>query len=212
LTLTYQRYFNNGVTTRLTRAEQAGRNRELVLDAARRVFLARGYAGATVEAIADEAGFSKGVVYSQFDGKADLLLTLLDERIAERAAQNARLVEAGTGWEALVALLHVQDRRLADDADWARLLIEFRVLAARDPELNARYAAAHRRTVDALADCVVAAYAKAGAQPPAAPRLLAEFMFAVTSGLTLERAADPAALPQEPLEDLARRLLGVPSP
>jgi hypothetical protein len=37
-------------------------------------------------------------------------------------------------------------------------------------------------------------------------------MFAVTSGLTLERAADPAALPQEPLEDLARRLLGVPSP
>ncbi|GAA4875077.1 TetR/AcrR family transcriptional regulator [Pseudonocardia benzenivorans] len=200
------------MTTRLTRAEQAGRNRELVLDAARRVFLARGYAGATVEAIADEAGFSKGVVYSQFDGKADLLLTLLDERIAERAAQNARLVEAGTGWEALVALLHVQDRRLADDADWARLLIEFRVLAARDPELNARYAAAHRRTVDALADCVVAAYAKADAQPPAAPRLLAEFMFAVTSGLTLERAADPAALPQEPLEDLARRLLGVPSP
>jgi AcrR family transcriptional regulator len=55
---------------RLTRAEQSERNRGLVLAAARRVFLARGYHGATLEQIADEAGFSKGVVYSQFESKA----------------------------------------------------------------------------------------------------------------------------------------------
>ena len=59
---------------RLTRAEQSERNRGLVLAAARRVFLARGYHGATLEQIADEAGFSKGVVYSQFESKADLFL------------------------------------------------------------------------------------------------------------------------------------------
>ena len=47
---------------RLTRAEQNERNRALVLEAARRVFLARGYHAATVEEIADEAGFSRGVV------------------------------------------------------------------------------------------------------------------------------------------------------
>src|SRR3954462_12033994 len=104
--------------TRLSRAEQVERNRELVLDAARRVFLARGYAGATLEAIAEEAGFSKGVVYSQFDGKAHLLLTLLDARIAERAAQNARVVDAGPGPDAMVGLLRVHDQRLTDDTDW----------------------------------------------------------------------------------------------
>jgi AcrR family transcriptional regulator len=79
---------------RLTRAEQAARNRALVLDAARRVFLARGYHGATLEQIADEAGFSKGVVYSQFESKADLFLALLEARISERAAESARMAES----------------------------------------------------------------------------------------------------------------------
>ena len=200
------------MTTRLTRTEQAGRNRELVLDAARRVFLARGYAGATLEAIAEEAGFSKGVVYSQFDGKADLLLTLLEARIAERTAQNARVVEASTGQDAIVRLLRVQDQRLADDAGWSRLLIEFRVLAAREPELNARYAAAHARTLDGLTANVIACHAKAGIEPPADPRLIAEFMIAVATGLTLERAANPDALPQAALERLAARIFDVPAP
>ena len=50
------------MSPRLTRVEQSVRNRELVLAAARRVFLERGYHGASLEQIADEAGFSKGVV------------------------------------------------------------------------------------------------------------------------------------------------------
>ena len=48
----------------MSRVEQVERNRDLVLAAARRVFLHRGYSGATLDAIAQEAGFSKGVVYS----------------------------------------------------------------------------------------------------------------------------------------------------
>ena len=69
------------------------RNRRLVLEAARRVFLARGYASATLDVIAEEAGFSKGVVYSQFDSKADMFLALLEASISERAEQNERLAE-----------------------------------------------------------------------------------------------------------------------
>src|SRR6185295_9164397 len=64
----------DGMKTGVPRAEQIERNRGLVLAAARRVFLERGYAGATLDAIAEEAGFSKGVVYSRFGGKADLFL------------------------------------------------------------------------------------------------------------------------------------------
>ena len=47
---------------RLSRAEQNERNRALVLEAARRIFLARGYHAATLDEIADQAGFSRGVV------------------------------------------------------------------------------------------------------------------------------------------------------
>jgi AcrR family transcriptional regulator len=65
----------------LSRVEQTERNRSLVLDAARDVFMARGYHAATLEQIAESAGFSRGVVYSQFESKADLFLSLLEARI-----------------------------------------------------------------------------------------------------------------------------------
>ena len=66
------------MSRRLSRAEQTDRNRAELFAAARRVFLARGYHAATLEQIADEAGFSKGVVYSRFASKADMFLALLE--------------------------------------------------------------------------------------------------------------------------------------
>ena len=119
-------------------------NRASVLAAARRVFLAKGYAGATLEAIAEEAGFSKGVVYSQFGGKADLFLALLDARIDERAAQNEQSqplpAPAGAPPRCCPCCTNF-DRDAHVEAGWARVLIEFRSVAMRDPELNRRYAA-----------------------------------------------------------------------
>ena len=140
---------------RLTRAEQSERNRGLVLAAARRVFLDRGYHGATLEQIADEAGFSKGVVYSQFESKADLFLALLEARISERAAENARLAESLPDGD-LVGLIGHFTRGDQATPGWQLLVIEFRVHAARDAGLSRRYAAAHARTVDALAGVLAA--------------------------------------------------------
>jgi AcrR family transcriptional regulator len=179
---------------RLSRAEQAERNRALVLDAARQVFLARGYHGATLEQIADEAGFSKGVVYSQFDSKADLFLALLQARIEERAAENARLAKSLAGDGGLPALMEHLARGDQATPGWALLVIEFRVHAARDPLLARRYAEAHARTVEALADVLVTVGARDGDEPAVAPQRLAELALALSSGITLEHAASPDAL------------------
>jgi len=180
---------------RLSRAEQAGRNRTLVLDAARQVFLARGYHGATLEQIADEAGFSKGVVYSQFESKADLFLALLEARIEERAAENARLAGSLPGSEqGLLALVDHLARGDQATPGWLLLVIEFRVHAARDAELSRRYSAAHARTVEALAGVLAAVFARNGQAPAAEPRRLAELALALSAGATLEQAADQAAL------------------
>src|ERR1700712_1485259 len=90
---------------RLRRSEQVARNREVVLDAARRVFLARGYAGSSLEAIADDAGFSSGVVYSQFGSKADLFFALLERRIEDRASQNEQITKEFGGADGVRALM-----------------------------------------------------------------------------------------------------------
>ncbi|GAA3160723.1 TetR/AcrR family transcriptional regulator [Blastococcus jejuensis] len=195
------------MTTRLTRPQQVERNRTLLLDAARRTFLARGYAGATIDAIAEEAGFSKGVVYSQFAGKADLFLTLLEQRIVDRAAENGRLVAEHSGPDALRSLLRTSARRSRHGSDWGRLLIEFRLVAAHDPELNARYRVLHDRTIDLFAETVTAALARDGLAPAYPARTFAQLVLALDTGVVLERAADPDALPLELAEHVLARLV-----
>jgi AcrR family transcriptional regulator len=185
-----------GMRTGLSRDEQVIRNRELVLQAARRVFLAKGYAGATLDAIAEEAGFSKGVVYSQFDSKADLFLALLERRIAERADQNARLAEQmPPGRQVIEAALRLTDQLHSAEPRWLLLVIEFRAHAARDRELNRRYAEMHERTVDGVAALIDDLHRRSGTTPPLPTRVLAELILALSSGAILERVANPRALP-----------------
>ena len=180
---------------RLTRAEQSERNRALVLDAARSVFLARGYHAATVEEIADEAGFSRGVVYSRFGTKADLLLALLDRRIDELAEQNAALARGLSGDRGAVALMDQVSGRVHDDPGWGLLLIEFRVHAARDPELSRRYAAAHRRTTAGLAAVLAGVYERAGQDPPFPAGRAGRTAGRTRLGRAARARRHPAALP-----------------
>jgi AcrR family transcriptional regulator len=196
---------------RLRRDAQVERNRGLLLAAARRVFLARGFHGATLDAIAEEAGFSKGVVYSQFESKADLFLALLEERIAERAEQNERIVrEAASGAAGLSAIVALGERLGAAEPEWSLLVLEFRAHAARDPALNVRYAAAHARTAERLA--AVLSKLLPGAEAAWPPERVATLLLALSSGVSLENLATPGALPPGAVGDLLARALGATEP
>ena len=198
-----------GMSPRLRRAQQVERNREAVLAAARRVFLANGYSGATLEAIADEAGFSKGVVYSQFDSKADLFLALLERRISERAAENERVSHALGGPQAIRALIRAAARDADRDPGWQVLLIEFRIVAARDPDLNRRYAAAHSRTLVMLSRLLARMHAREAIEPAYPYRTMAEVVLALGVGIALERVANPRALPLRHAEVMLANALGL---
>jgi AcrR family transcriptional regulator len=176
---------------RLSRAEQNQRNHGLVLAAARRVFLARGYHAASLDEIADEAGFSRGVVQSRFGNKADLFLALLEERVQERATENRRLARPLSGATGAQLMREHAARRNRAELDWGLLLIEFRVHAARDPELNERYAAVHIRARHELAGVITEVYGRAGQQPPSPPEEMAQLILTIETGIRLELAADP---------------------
>jgi len=203
------------MSSRLSRAEQNDRNRALLLAAARRVFLARGYYAATLEQIADEAGFSKGVVYSRFASKADMFLALLEDRIEERAAQNARAATELAGSGDFDALLDLAQQAERAAPGWRLLVTEFRIHAARDPELNRRYAALHARAVEGIARALVSISERAGETLPSPPRQLAELVLAIEAGLALEQSANPDALggPDLPvLRRLTSWLASAPAP
>ena len=63
------------------RAEQAQATRQRILEGARAQFLAKGWTGTTVKAIADAAGVSPATVYAVFGTKRAMLSSLIDEAI-----------------------------------------------------------------------------------------------------------------------------------
>ena len=60
------------------RKEQARQTRLQIAEAARELFFEHGYAGATIDAIAQQAGVAQETVYSIFDNKRKILAFLLD--------------------------------------------------------------------------------------------------------------------------------------
>lgn len=67
---------------RLTREESKARTRQELLRAAGRLFLRNGFVATSLSDIAEEAGLTKGAVYSNFESKEDLFLALLAGDVA----------------------------------------------------------------------------------------------------------------------------------
>ena len=184
--------------TRRSRVEQVEYNRERVLAAALEVFEEKGYHAATVDEMAERAGYSKGVVYSQFGSKSDLFLALLARRVEQRARENLEIAMSVTGPEGLRDVIARQEQRLPEDRRWNLLVLEFRVYAARMPELNERYIEIHERTVAGIARVIQLAFDRGQVEPAFAPQQLARLILAIATGYVLEDLAYPGPLPFDP--------------
>ncbi|MEU0820247.1 TetR/AcrR family transcriptional regulator [Streptomyces mirabilis] len=187
------------VRRRLTRAEAKARTRRLLLDAAARVFARKGFAGASVEEIAESAGFSIGALYSNFGGKEALFLELMAERGLGRVAEAAQTLdrhEAGTGEAAAELgrlLVHVADK----DTDFAPLQAEFWLYAVRNPHVLDTMAAAFREPRQALEGLIDTWLAEQGGPAEAPAESVATVVAALFQGLVRLRRVDPDSVPEE---------------
>lgn len=178
-------------TRRLTRAESKALTRERLLEAARVVFLQRGFHATTVDQIAEEAGFTKGAVYSAFDSKADMFLALYEERVARRADAYLRSAEGLGADEQARAAVAEWVEVLRRDRDWSLVLIEFWTHAARDDKLRERFSRLHATLRHSLAEAFEGAAERSGRRLVASSELLATASMALANGFVLEGFAEP---------------------
>jgi AcrR family transcriptional regulator len=161
-----------------------------LVDAARKVVLARGYAGLTLDAVEAEAGLNKSLVRYYFGDKAGLVAALVDSLFPRQADLAEETARAGAGGDQLRALLHLQ-RGVATDDDVNRLFWELLPHVLRDRELLRRFAAAYRESRLMDGSCVQAAGPDIdGAQA----ERLAALTVAVLEGLSIQRVIDPGGL------------------
>src|SRR2546422_4324449 len=140
---------------RLTREEKKARTRERLLEAAGRVFARDGFVAASIDAVAEEAGLTKGAVYSNFASKEDLFLALIDVHLNERALQVPEQVDPDQSFQEQAE----QSARLFMDLlenqrDWYLLDLEAASYAARNPEFHAKFWGHYRAWRSALAKVI----------------------------------------------------------
>jgi AcrR family transcriptional regulator len=192
------------VRQRLTRAERSAQTRAELMASARRLFLRHGFHAASLEQVAEEAGFTIGAVYSRFGGKADLFLAILDERIDQIVAEVAEVARDEQPLPAHAELLAGRRMALLErERDWFPLVLEFWSHAARDERLRREFGARHERLVQAYAGLIEADYARLGLPLPLAPEVLARAVVAMGNGVALERLTDPDRVPEGLLSTMA---------
>jgi AcrR family transcriptional regulator len=127
-------------TARMPRSRENTRAR--LLHAAFEVFAEVGLDAASVEAVCERAGFTRGAFYSNFDSKDELFLELAaqvsDQRVQSVRQRVAALTDAAAdafGPASVPAILEELLDISADDRLGVLLMAEIRIRALRDPDV-----------------------------------------------------------------------------
>jgi AcrR family transcriptional regulator len=193
-------------TARLTREQSKANTRERLLLAARRVFARSGFHGASVEEIASEAGFSTGALYSNFNGKEDLFLVLMEREIDEHAREIA---------DAVGARASVSERATGGARQWMTMIerepevlllfMEFWAYGVRDPGVRPKVAARFAQVRELLTRLIADGVREFDLELDIPAEQLAVAIDALADGIARQKLADPEAVP----DDLMGRVLSL---
>jgi AcrR family transcriptional regulator len=164
-----------------------------LLKTAANVFATRGYHNASVEGIAEQAGFSHGAVYSNFASKEELFLAVFEDYMANRARElGEALVRAP---ESLVlqarAIAAQWMERFARDPSSFLLHLEFMIHAARDPTLSKKMGLRQASLRLAIQDYLQKAQREARIEFELPPAELALIMRSLGIGIAVEALNSP---------------------
>jgi AcrR family transcriptional regulator len=192
---------------RLTRQEARANTRGRLLEAAGACFARLGYGGASVDAIAEGAGYSKGALYSNFADKEAIFLELMRSHMASEQTAIEALMSGGEARGDILKGLESWLEGVSRHTDWPLLAVEMQLHANRNPVFASEYGTLNTAHRAALGQLVAGLFAKAGKRPPAAPELLAGALMALSVGLVLQRPVAGETQGADPMAAVVRLLI-----
>jgi AcrR family transcriptional regulator len=183
---------------RLSRKEKQAHTRSSLMHSAAKVFATRGLQQASIDEVAEDAGFTKGAFYANFKNKEELFLAMLDERFAEKIEQIEQVM-ASEGTDAEKALRAGDDftRMMTADPEWQRLFFEFSAYAVRNEEFREELVTRYRWLQERIADVLCAEHGELDASLPVPYGQVAMMTCAMANGVALEKLLEGDAVPDE---------------
>jgi AcrR family transcriptional regulator len=193
---------------RLSRDQRRTQTRDRLIDAAVEVFNRLGYFGASLEAVADAAGYTKGAVYSNFATKADLVGGVWAGPLGARAAVSEALLRERSLGDFIDLMGGLLADQAANEASYDLLTVEFWLAAMRDPALRAELAEGYRSMRGSLAPVIEGGLAADGVRSDFDGSELATLVSAIGTGILLQYYLEPGAVDPELLSRALRALFG----
>jgi AcrR family transcriptional regulator len=197
---------------RLTRQESRLETRTRLLESAAQLFARGGYEGASVDLIAESAGYSKGAFYSNFESKKAIFLELLDVHKQREIEALAQLLARDIPASELLSLIRNLDAGHGSEFDFGFLSAEFQMQACRVKTFAKTYVRLHQAHQDMLAGLITRLYAKLDRTPPSPPNDLADIIMGLTTDLSLQRTSIQGPLRKGFITEAILLILGVDPP
>jgi AcrR family transcriptional regulator len=177
------------------REEQRERTREELLDAAASVFARQGFHGASVDQVAEAAGYTKGAVYSNFRSKEELFLELLERQLDRSVELLEEVAEAVPADRRIAAIVEAVDTLPVLEGEWFLLEAEFLLYAARneDPSVRERVASRQQLTRQRITAVVQRHLDDVGASDAVDAEDVTRLLTATADGLTQAALVDATA-------------------
>ncbi len=183
---------------RLTREQQKAQTRKRLIESTRKVITRRGYHDTTVEEIAEEAGYSRGAVYSNFESKEDLFFAGFDE-VLEKWESDLRQI-IGTEEDPLKQAYEggkIFDDVFGENLEWFVAFSEFCGHVAKMPKLRKKVAA-RLAGMNQVGGEIIEAYSEELGLPlPAPAEQVSAGSQSLSVGFALRKLMDPEAFPIE---------------
>ncbi|MFD4839510.1 TetR/AcrR family transcriptional regulator [Achromobacter sp. NPDC058515] len=185
---------------RLTREQSRDQTRQRLLDAAQSIFLSKGFVAASVEDIAEQAGYTRGAFYSNFGSKSELFLQLLKRDHESVMADMRAIFEDGESRSQMEARVLEYYSTHYRENDCFLLWMEAKLQAARDPDFRVGFTACLRELREATTEYIRQFSAHVGTPLPLPAEQLAMGLLALSDGMQFSYAFDPQAVTPEMTE------------
>ncbi|KJC61182.1 transcriptional regulator [Bradyrhizobium sp. LTSPM299] len=182
------------VRTRPTRDDTC----EKLFEAAARVFEDQGIGGASIEAIAAAAGFTRGAFYSNFKTKDELIIAMLEDHVEQTIRRNLDLLDRHKYLPDFLEALRTMDRSRQDPLGRSPLLhMEMILFVARAEKRRPELAKRLRARRKLITDIVATTLRNSGRNGVINPEWTGAIVLALEDGFRLHRLIDPETTPSD---------------
>lgn len=179
------------------------------------MFEEQGIGGASIEAIAAAAGFTRGAFYSNFKSKDELIIAMLEDHVEQSIRRCLDLLAQHQNLADFLEALRTMDRSRQDPLGRSPLLhMEMILFVARAEKRRPELAKRLRARRKLIADIVTATVKNGGRNGALNPEWTGAIVLALEDGFRLHRLIDPETTPADSflraITDL-QRAIGVSS-